>query len=131
MKMALQEKAAGIVVEDHSGRPLEGPTEGAREARARVWEKIHTPEKEDAIQLVTLDRALGLRFLSLLECQLFISLAPFQLAHHSPLRESLLPDWLLRTGCLSPSWGAAPAQHLADLVLPSAYQPILRVTDPE
>jgi hypothetical protein len=75
--------------------------ERERETCARVWEKIHTPEKEGAIQLVTLDRALGLRFLSLLECQLFFSLAPIELAHHSPSSEPL-PDRRCRLAVRAP-----------------------------
>ena len=57
---------------------LEGVSVAA--TRQKAGRSLHTLEKANAIQLVTLDRALGLRFLSLLECQLFTSLAPLELA---------------------------------------------------
>jgi len=37
--------------------------------------KIHGAEKRHAIRTVTLDSARGLRFLSLLECQIYLSIA--------------------------------------------------------
>jgi photosystem II stability/assembly factor-like uncharacterized protein len=56
-----------------SGISGEVSLESAEEDRSRC-RKIHAAEKQHAIHTVTLDSARGLRFLSLLECQIHLSM---------------------------------------------------------